>query len=73
VSVPGAAAVISRMDSLHLAESIPTIARYKMDCERLARVAARSIRKLIQPAIALRPVRHVIMPEYVDGETACRR
>lgn len=73
VNVPGAAAVISRMDSLNIAESIPTIARYKMDCERLARVAARSIRKLIHPTVAPLPVRHVILPEYVDGETACRR
>jgi hypothetical protein len=73
VSVPGAAAVISRMDSLHLAESIPTIARYKMDCERLARTAARAIRKLIHPVAPPLPVRHVILPEYVDGETACRR
>jgi len=68
--VPRSAAVISRMDARLLAESIPTVARYKMDAERLGRGLARLLLKALNPASQATIGKYVIMPEYVDGETA---
>ncbi|MCX6875626.1 MAG: substrate-binding domain-containing protein [Verrucomicrobia bacterium] len=68
--VPQAAAVISRMDAVLLGESIPTVARYQMDAERLGRGLARLLLKALNPAIKTTIGRCIIMPEFVDGETA---
>lgn len=67
--VPKSAAVISRMDAVLLAESIPTIARYQMDAERLGRGAARLLLQAVNPA-SKNIGQCIIMPEFVDGETA---
>ncbi len=67
--VPKSAAVISRLDARLLAESIPTVARYQMDGERLGRNSARLIRSSLNPAG--RTKGHcILMPEFIDGETA---
>lgn len=68
--VPSAAAVISRMDALLLAESIPSIARYRMDAERLGRGAARLVLRAVSGEGKEAARGHVVMPEFVDGETA---
>lgn len=68
--VPGRAAVISRLDARLLGESIPSVARYSMDAERLGRGLARLLRRLIEPVIKTPIGSCIIMPEYVDGETA---
>ena len=71
--VPTAAAVISRLDGMHLAQSIPSIARYSMDAERLARGLARLLRQAIDHPVKSSPGHFVVMPEFVDGETAAGR
>ena len=69
--VPKRAAVISRMDARLLAESIPSVARYAMDGERLGRGAARLLLKALNPDHIKTTIGQcVIMPEFVDGETA---
>jgi DNA-binding LacI/PurR family transcriptional regulator len=68
-SVPKEAAVASRMDAVLLAESIPSIARYQMDAESLGRGAGRLLLQSINPATKTAG-RCVIMPEFVDGESA---
>jgi hypothetical protein len=68
--VPRAAAVISRMDARLLVESIPSIARYQVDPERLGRGLARLILKALNPATKTTIGQCIIMPEFVDGETA---
>jgi len=68
--VPKAAAVISRMDATLLCESIPTVARYQMSAELLGRGLARLLLKVLNPASKATIDTCVIMPEYVDGETA---
>jgi DNA-binding LacI/PurR family transcriptional regulator len=68
--VPHAVAVISRLDARLLGESIPTIARYKMDADRLGRGLARLMRQTIDLPGNKTPNRFVVMPEFVDGETA---
>ena len=68
--VPTAAAVISRLDARLLVESIPTVARYQMDAERLGRGLARLLLKALNPAIKTAIGQCIIMPEFVDGETA---
>jgi DNA-binding LacI/PurR family transcriptional regulator len=68
--VPKRAAVISRMDARLLAESIPSVARYAMDGERLGRGAARLLLKALNPNIKTTIGQCIIMPEFVDGETA---
>jgi len=71
--VPSAAAVISRMDARLLMESIPSIARYQVDPERLGRGLARLLLKTLNPTIKTTIGQCIIMPEFVDGETAGRR
>jgi len=68
--VPKAAAVISRMDAALLGESIPSVARYQMSAELLGRGLARMLLKALNPASKTTIGKCVIMPEYVDGETA---
>jgi len=68
--VPHPVAVISRMDARLLAESIPSVARYAMDSERLGRGAARLVLKALNPDIKTTIGKCIIMPEFVDGETA---
>jgi DNA-binding LacI/PurR family transcriptional regulator len=67
--VPKAAAVISRMDAILLAESIPTVARYQMNSELLGRGLARLILKSVNPG-SKAGGQCIIMPEFIDGETA---
>jgi DNA-binding LacI/PurR family transcriptional regulator len=68
--VPKPSAVISRLDARLLAESIPSVARYAMDGERLGRGAARLVLKALNPDIKTTIGTCIIMPEFVDGETA---
>lgn len=68
--VPEAAAVISRMDARLLVESIPTVARYQMNAERLGRGLARLLLKALNPEFKTAIGQCIIMPEFVDGETA---
>jgi len=68
--VPTAAAVISRMDATLLGESIPTVARYRMNAELLGRGLARMLLKTLNPASKATIGKCVIMPEFMDGETA---
>ena len=68
--VPKAVAVISRMDAVLLGECIPTVARYQMSAELLGRGLARMLLKALNPASKATIGKCVIMPEYVDGETA---
>jgi hypothetical protein len=68
--VPTAAAVISRMDARLLVESIPSVARYQMDSERLGRGLARLMLKALNPAVKTTIGHCIVMPEFVDGETA---
>lgn len=68
--VPKAAAVISRMDARLLSESIPSVARYKMDAERLGKSLARLMFKALNPTSRSIISQSIIMPEFVDGETA---
>lgn len=67
--VPKVAAVISRMDAMLLAESIPTVARYSMNCELLGRGLGRLIVKAVTPG-SKAGGQWVVMPEFIDGETA---
>jgi DNA-binding LacI/PurR family transcriptional regulator len=67
--VPKVAAVISRMDAMLLAESIPTVARYSLNTELLGRGLARLLVKAVKPG-SKKIGQCVIMPEYIDGETA---
>jgi hypothetical protein len=69
-SVPEDAAVISRMDGRLLAESIPTIARYRLDAEKLGRGLAELIRSVTDPEIKTSQNACIVMPRYVDGESA---
>ncbi len=68
--VPQSAAVISRMDARLLAESIPSVARYQMDGELLGRSAARLLRQVLSPGTKSSIGKRIIMPEFIDGETA---
>lgn len=68
--VPKSAAVISRMDARLLAESIPTVARYEMDAERLGRNLARLMLRALNPSSRSIVSQSILMPEFVDGETA---
>ena len=68
--VPKAAAVISRLNARLLAECIPSVARYAMNAELLGRNAARLMIKALQARTARTTGHCVIIPEYVDGETA---
>ena len=68
--VPAASAVISRMDARLLAESIPTVARYQMNAELLGRSAARLLRQVLSPGTKSSIGKRIIMPEFIDGETA---
>jgi hypothetical protein len=71
--VPKAAAVISRMDAMLLAESIPSVARYELKAEELGRGAARLLLHALN-ASTQKNIKHcVIMPEFIDGETAAGR
>jgi hypothetical protein len=72
-AVPGAAAVISRLDGMHLAQSIPSIARYSMNAERLGRGLSRLLRQAIDHPVNSYPGRFVVMPGFIDGETAAGR
>ena len=62
--------MISRMDAVLLGECIPTVARYQMSAELLGRGLARMLLKALNPASKATIGKCVIMPEYVDGETA---
>jgi DNA-binding LacI/PurR family transcriptional regulator len=68
--VPKHAAVISRMDALLLGESIPSVARYRMNAERLGRGGARLLLRAILPEHSGVIGKCVVMPEFVDGESA---
>ena len=68
--VPKAAAVISRMDATLLCESIPTVGRYQMSAELLGRGLARLLLRILNPTSKATISSCVIMPEYIDGETA---
>lgn len=69
-SVPQDAAVISRMDGRLLADSIPTIARYRLDAEKLGKGLAELIRSSIDPDVKTSPKTCIVMPRYMDGESA---
>ena len=69
-TVPNSTVVISRMDARLLAESIPSVARYGLDCERLGRGAARLLIKALKPDVIPTIGQCIIMPEFIDGETA---
>ena len=68
--VPSTAAVISRMSARLLTESIPSVARYEVDAERLGRNLAKMLLKAINPTSQAIISQSIIMPEFVDGETA---
>ncbi|GHC62122.1 hypothetical protein GCM10007100_31860 [Roseibacillus persicicus] len=68
--VPEDAAVISRLDARLLAESIPSIARYEADEERLGRCLARLLLQEIENEKKGVPRSHWILPEFVDGDSA---
>jgi DNA-binding LacI/PurR family transcriptional regulator len=68
--VPQSAVVISRMDAHLLAESIPTVARYQMDAERFGRGMARLMLRALNPVAKQRSGKFVVMPEFVDAESA---
>ncbi|MBK1833742.1 substrate-binding domain-containing protein [Roseibacillus ishigakijimensis] len=68
--VPQDAAVISRLDARLLAESIPSIARYEADEERLGRYLGRLLVQEIESEHKGVPRSHWVMPEFVDGESA---
>jgi hypothetical protein len=61
------------MDARLLMESIPSIARYQVDPERLGRGLTRLLLKALNPTIKTTIGQCIIMPEFVDGETAGRR
>lgn len=69
VAVPDAAAVISRLDGMHLAQSVPSLARYSMDAESLGRGLARLMRQAIDHPGKSSSNRFVVMPEFTDGES----
>jgi hypothetical protein len=58
------------MDARLLVESIPSVARYQMDSERLGRGLARLMLKALNPAVKTTIGHYIVMPEFVDGETA---
>ncbi|MEM1085169.1 MAG: substrate-binding domain-containing protein [Verrucomicrobiota bacterium] len=68
--VPEQASVISRLDARLLVESIPTVARYEVDEERLARCLARLVFQSIDSKKEGVPRTHLITPDFVDGESA---
>jgi len=68
--VPERAAVISRMDAQLLAEGIPSVARYVTNGELLGRGAARLLLRAIRSSIRTTIGTCIIMPDFVDGETA---
>jgi DNA-binding LacI/PurR family transcriptional regulator/DNA-binding transcriptional regulator YhcF (GntR family) len=68
--VPERAAVISRMDAQLLAEAIPSVARYSTNGELLGRGAARLLERAIKSPVRTSIGNCIIMPEFVDGETA---
>jgi hypothetical protein len=70
VPVPEKAAVISRMDARLLVESIPTVARYAMNAEHLGKGIARLLLDAVDTGRKGGPKSHVVMPEFVDGESA---
>jgi len=71
--VPEKVSVISRMDARLLAESIPTVARYETDSERLGKGLARLIIQAVDSKRMGGPRSHIVMPEFVDGESAGRK
>lgn len=68
--VPQKVAVISRMDARLLVESIPSVARYQLDAERLGKGLARLILGAVDTTRKGGPKSHIVMPEFVDGESA---
>jgi hypothetical protein len=58
------------MDAVLLAESIPSVARYQMDAERLGRGLARLLLQAIKPTGKNHARQCIIMPGFLDGETA---
>ena len=68
--VPQLASVISRLDSRMLAEFIPSVARYAVNAERLGRGTARLMILALRGKGAGGVRRSLVMPTYVDGETA---
>ena len=58
------------MDAVLLGESIPSVARYQMSAELLGRGLARMLLKTLNPASKTTIGKCIIMPEFVDGETA---
>ena len=68
--VPTTAAVISRMDARLLSEAIPSVARYSMDGEALGRGMAQLLKRSIRAGIKTAERHCIIMPEFIDGETA---
>lgn len=68
--VPGSVAVISRMSARLLTESIPTVGHYAMDAERLGRNLAQMMLKAINAPGPASSSQCILMPEFVDGETA---
>ncbi|MCX8155734.1 MAG: substrate-binding domain-containing protein [Verrucomicrobiae bacterium] len=66
--VPEDVAVISRVDDQYLAYSIPSVARYRVDGERMGRRAAELLLDQIQHGPGkIRSIR--LLPEFVPGET----
>ena len=70
LAVPSTAVVISRLDGQHLAQSIPSIARYSMDAEHLGRGLSRLLLQALETPGGSPRRRLVVVPEFVDGETA---
>jgi DNA-binding LacI/PurR family transcriptional regulator len=66
--VPEEVAVISRVDDQYLAYSVPSVARYKVDGERMGRRAAELLLDQIHHGPGkIRSIR--LLPEFVPGET----
>lgn len=66
--VPEEVAIISRADDQYLTYAIPSVARYRIDAERMGRKAAELLLDEIQHGPG--KVRTVlIMPEFIPGET----
>lgn len=66
--VPEDVAVISRLDDQYLAYSIPSVARYRVDGERMGRRAAELLLDQIHHGPGkIRSVK--LLPEFVPGET----
>jgi LacI family transcriptional regulator len=70
--VPQDVALISRDYDPFLAEMVPSVARYVASPGLMARRASRVILKMAQDEW-VKPLKHLIMPDFFEGETLGRR